>query len=252
MVRLRFRTLMPHLSIVIPAYNEEKRLPKTLERMLPYLRSLGYAFEIVIVDDGSKDRTVQALHDVSARFPEIRIVSDGINRGRGAAVKKGIFEAKGDIVLETDSDGSVADEAIGRFVARFDAESELDAIFGSRMMQGSRIVLWQPWHRTFLGYGFLFLARAAFFMWTTTDFTLGFKMYRRDVARDIFLHQFDPFYVAEAEKVFVAKVRGHRTEELPVTWTDDPDSRVKPVRDTIRSLTGMAEILGRFFIGKYT
>jgi len=243
---------MPHLSIVIPAYNEEKRLPKTLERMLPYLRALGYGFEMVIVNDGSKDRTVAVMREVSTKYAEIRVLSDGVNRGRGAAVKKGIFEARGDIVLETDSDGSVADEAIERFVARFDAEPALDAIFGSRMMVGSRIVLWQPLFRTMLGYGFLFLARAMFWMWRTSDFTLGFKMYRRDAARDIFSHQYDPFYVAEAEKVFVAKVRGHTTVEMPVTWTDDPDSRVRPLRDTIRSLTGMAKILGRYFAGKYS
>ncbi len=242
---------MPHLSIVIPAYNEEKRLPKTLERMLPYLRTLGYGFEIVISDDGSKDKTVALVREMTQKNPEIRLLSDGVNRGRGAAVKRGIAEARGDIILETDSDGSVADEAIGRFVREFDTNSELDAIFGSRMMAVSRIVLWQPFTRTMLGYGFLFLARAMFWMWRTTDFTLGFKMYRKESARDIFAHQYDPFYVAEAEKVFVAKVRGHTAIELPITWTDDPDSRVRPLRDTFRSLSGMFLILGRYFRGKY-
>lgn len=242
---------MPHLSIVIPAYNEEKRLPRTLERMLPHLRAAGFSFEIVIVDDGSKDTTVEVIRAIAKKNPELRLLSDGINRGRGAAVKKGIFEAHGDLVLETDADGSVADEAIPRFVARFDADPELDAIFGSRMLPESRIVLWQPLMRTMLGYGFLYLARAMFWMWKTTDFTLGFKMYRKGAALDIFAHQYDPFYVAEAEKVFVANVRGHTAIELPVTWTDDPDSRVRPLRDTVRSLWGMFQILGRYFAGSY-
>jgi len=242
---------MPHLSVVIPAYNEEARLPKTLERTHAYLRGTGFSFEFVIVDDGSTDGTVQAVRTLSGTRPEIRVLSDGINHGRGAAVKKGIMEARGDLILETDSDGSVADEAIGRFVAAFDTDSSLAVIFGSRMMEGSRIVLWQPWHRTALGYGFLFLARAMFWMWRTSDFTLGFKMYRREAARDIFAHQYDPFYVAEAEKVFVAKIRGHTFCELPVTWTDDPDSRVRPLRDTIRSLVGMVRILARFVRGRY-
>lgn len=242
---------MPKLSIVIPAYNEENRLPKTLERMLPYLRSQGFSFEIVISEDGSRDKTVPLIQEMATRNPEIRLVGDGVNHGRGMAVKIGIAAAKGDLILETDSDGSVADEAIGRFVRTFDVDSELDVIFGSRMMKGSHIALWQPWLRTFLGYGFLFLARAAFWMWTTTDFTLGFKMYRKDAAKDIFAHQYDPFYVAEAEKVFVAKLRGHKFMELPVTWTDDPDSRVRPVRDTIRSLKGMLAIYARLLAGKY-
>lgn len=219
--------------------------------MLPYLRRKGFSFEIIIVDDGSRDRTSAVVQALAESAPELRVISDGKNRGRGAAVKIGIFEARGDLVLETDSDGSVADEAIGRFVQKFDSDPDVDAIFGSRMLAESRIVLWQPWHRTVLGYGFLFLARIMFWMWRTTDFTLGFKMYRGDAARDIFSHQFDPFYVAEAEKVFVARVRGHDAIELPVTWTDDPDSRVRPVRDTIRALVGMLKILARFFAGRY-
>lgn len=242
---------MPHLSIVIPAYNEEKRLPKTLNRMLPYLRTLPYSFEIIVVDDGSRDATVRLVQEMGSQNPEIRLLADGTNRGRGAAVKKGVFDARGDLILETDSDGSVADEAIGRFVAAFDADPSLNAIFGSRMMKGSHIVLWQPWHRTILGYGFLFLSRLMFWMWSMTDFTLGFKMYRKDAVRDVFEHQYDPYYVAEAEKVFVAKVRGHAFRELPVTWTDNPDSRVRPLRDTIRSLFGMVRILIRFLRGEY-
>lgn len=242
---------MPKLSIVIPAYNEEVRLPRTLERTIPFLRTQQLSFEVVVVDDGSKDQTVKKIKELSSTYPEIRIVADGVNRGRGAAVKQGITEARGELVLETDSDGSVADEAISRFVAAFDANPKLDAIFGSRMLPESRIVLWQPFLRTVLGYGFLYFARGLFWMWRTTDFTLGFKMYRRDAARDIFAHQFDPFYVAEAEKVFVAKIRGHTFTELPVTWTDDPDSRVRALKDTIRSLWGMLKILARYVVARY-
>lgn len=242
---------MPHLSVVIPAYNEEQRLPKTLRRTLPFLKQTGTSFELVVVDDGSRDKTVDVVRSLQKEYPEIRVLSDGKNRGRGAAVKFGIIEACGDLILETDSDGSVGDEAIVRFVQKFDSDPSLNAIFGSRMLPESKIVLWQPFLRTALGYGFLYLARALFWMWRTTDFTLGFKMYRRDAARDIFAHQYDPFYVAEAEKVFVAKVRGHTFIELPVTWTDDPDSRVRPLRDTIRSLSGMLQILVRYFAGRY-
>ncbi len=240
------------LSIVVPAYNEEQRLPKMLERTIPYLRSEGILFEMLIMDDGSKDATVTTVEALAkGRYPEIRVMSDGVNRGRGATVKKGIFEARGALILETDSDGSVADEAIPRFVKQLREHPELEVIFGSRELPESRIVLWQPLLRVFLGYGFLFLARVQFWMWSTTDFTLGFKMYRREAAHDIFMHQFDHFYVAEAEKVFVTKIRGHHFIELPVTWTDDPDSRVHPVRDTFRSLKGMFFIAIRFLQGKY-
>ncbi len=241
----------PLLSLVIPAYNEEKRLPKTLQRTVPYLQGEHVSFEVIVVDDGSTDATLAVVQELAGKYPEIRLVSDGANHGRGAAVKKGIFESRGSLILETDADGSVADEAIIRFVERFENDTELDVIFGSRELPESRIVLWQPPLRIFLGYGFLFLARALFWMWRTTDFTLGFKMYRRLAAHDVFKHQFDHYYVAEAEKVFVTKIRGHHFIELPVTWTDDPDSRIRPVRDVFRSLKGMTLILIRFVQGKY-
>jgi len=111
--------------------------------------------------------------------------------------------------------------------------------------------VWQPPLRVFLGYGFLYLTRLLFGMWSTTDFTLGFKMYRRDAARDIFAHQYDPYFVAEAEKCFIAKLRGHAFVELPVTWTDDPNSRVRPARDVPRALKGLAAIMWRYVRGVY-
>ncbi len=242
----------PNLSIVIPAYNEEKRLPKTLERLYAYLPTLGITWEIVIVDDGSSDGTVRYVRSQQPLHPELRLLSDGINRGRGAAVRLGMIEARGELILEADSDGSVADEAIGRFLRAFERDTELMAVFGSRELPESRIVQWQPWGRVFLGYGFLFLARAAFLMWRVTDFTLGFKMFRRDAARDIFARQFDPHFFAEAEIVFVTHKRGFRCIELPVTWTDDPDSRIRPLRDVARTLRGMGAVLWRWVRGEYT
>jgi len=241
----------PDLSIVIPAYNEETRLPRTLTKLFAYLGSLRRPYEIIIVDDGSRDNTVRVLEGIQKSHSELRLLSDGINRGRGNAVKRGMAEARGEVVLETDSDGSVNEEAIGRFLVAFDADPELDAIFGSREMKGAKIVVWQPFMRVFLGYGFLYLARLLFLMPHVTDFTLGFKMFRRSAAKDIFAHQYDPFYVAEAEKVYVANIRGHKYIELPVEWTDDPDSRVRPFRDTFRSLRGLMQILLRRVMGKY-
>lgn len=241
----------PYLSIVIPAYNEESRLPQTLDILFAYLPSLNKSFEIIIVDDGSRDNTVSVVQKMAETHPELSVMSDGINRGRGLAVKRGVLAARGEIILETDSDGSVAEEAIGRFVAAFDADSELAAVFGSREMKGAHIALKQPLLRVFLGYGFIYLTRILFGMWFVTDFTLGFKMFRRAAAHDIFAHQYDPYFVAEAELVFVTHKRGHKGIELPVTWTDNADSRVKPVRDTLRSLRGLVQVLGREILGRY-
>lgn len=242
----------PYLSIVIPAYNEERRLPPTLEKLFSYLPSIGKSYEIVIVDDGSKDKTVERVRAMQEKHPELRLISDGINRGRTLAMRKGFEEAHGELILETDSDGSVAEEAIGRFIAAFDADPELDAIFGSREMAGARVVVWQPPLRIFLGYGFLYLTRCVFWMWHVTDFALGFKMFRRDAARDIFTHQYEPYIVAEAEIIYIAHKRSHKFIELPVIWTDDADSRIRPFREIFRSLVGLARIRIRSFAGKYS
>lgn len=244
--------MQPYLSVVIPAYNEEQRLPRTLERLFTYLPTLGISYEIVVIDDGSRDGTVALVRGLAEQHPELRIISDGINRGRAPAVKYGILQAKGELILETDSDGSVADEAIGRSVAAFAADPKLDAVFGSREMRGSHVIVWQPPLRVFLGYGFLYLTRTLFWMWHITDFALGFKMFRSAAAHDIFEHQYEPFIVAEAEIIYVASRRGHRCIEIPVTWTDDADSRIKPFREIGRSLIGLTRILVRSALGIYT
>lgn len=238
-------------SLVIAAYHEETRLPATLDRLLRFLGSSGLRYEIVLVNDGSRDRTLTLMQEYAARFPVIRVLTHTPNQGRGFAIRKGVLAAQGDIILETDADGSVADEAITRFLNYFTAHPEVDAVFGSRELPTSYIARKQPFLRVFLGYGFIYLARVLFWSWHTTDFTLGFKMFRKKTAHDVFTHQFSNHYVAEAEIVFVTKYRGWRAHELPVTWSDNRDSRVHPFRDSFRSLAGMIQILINAFREKY-
>lgn len=239
------------LSVVIAAYNEERRLPKTLERLFQFLKQAGIRYEIIIVDDGSRDRTKAVVEEIARTHPEISLISHFPNCGRGFSIREGVLAARGGIILETDADGSVADEAIIQGVRYFREHPEIDVIIGSRQLPESKIVFPQPFLRVFLGYGFWYLA--CFFLgpWRTTDFTLGFKMFRKDAARDIFLRQFDNHYVAEAEIVYVANKRGWKIQELPVTWTDHRDSRVHPFRDSARSFRGILQILWRNRQGKY-
>ena len=239
------------LSIIIPAFNEQNRLPPTLHRLFRYLPGLGCSYEIIVADDGSIDQTAELVRQLQNQDKNLVLVSDGINRGRGEAVRIGVSKARGDLILVTDADGSVADEAIGRFVAAFDSDAELQAVFGSREMRGAVILGAQPYMRWLLGYVFIYLSRLLFSLWHVTDFTLGFKMFRLAAARDIFAHQYDPFFLAEAELVYVAHIRRHRNIELPVAWTDSSDSRVNPLRDVGRSLIGLLQILYRRFTGMY-
>ena len=239
------------LSIIIPAFNEQNRLPPTLHRLFRYLPGLGCSYEIIVADDGSIDQTAELVRQLQNQDKNLVLVSDGINRGRGEAVRIGVSKARGDLILVTDADGSVADEAIGRFVAAFDSDAELQAVFGSREMRGAVILGAQPYMRWLLGYVFIYLSRLLFSLWHVTDFTLGFKMFRLAAARDIFAHQYDPFFLAEAELVYVAHIRRHRNIELPVAWTDSSDSKVDPLRDVGRSLIGLLQILYRRFTGMY-
>jgi dolichyl-phosphate beta-glucosyltransferase len=243
--------MKPLLTIVIATYNEEHRLPATLERMFTSLAGQAFDFEILIVDDGSRDGTVDYVRKLADSRPGVLLRTRSPNGGRGAAIREGVLAARGALVLETDADGSVDDEAIIRFVRFFEEHPELHALFGSREMSGARIVQHQPLPRILLGYGFLFLSRAVLRSPRTTDFTLGFKMFRREAAQDIFRHQFDDQFVAEAEIVHVARLRGWRTHELPVTWTNNRDSRVHAVRDSVRSLRGVGALLARELEGRY-
>ncbi len=241
----------PHLSIVIPAYNEERRLPPTLRKLFAYLPTLQCSYEIIIADDGSKDRTAAVVRELQKTHPELELISDGINRGRTPTIKNAMLRARGSLVLETDADGSVAEEAIGRAVALFDADPTLAAVFGSRELPESKILVWQPPLRVFLGYGFLYLTRIIFWMWNITDFALGFKMFRKNALADIFAHQYEMHIVAEAELIYVTHVRKHHYVEIPVVWTDDADSRIRPFREVYRSLMGLARIRIRAWMGAY-
>lgn len=242
---------MPHLTIVIATFNEARRLPATLTRMAAALRDAPFTHDVLIVDDGSVDETVAWVQSHAANHPEVSCLARSPNQGRGAAIRHGVLHARGDIILETDADGSVDDEALFRFMAFFADHPDVDVLFGSRQLPDSRIVQWQPPLRVALGYGFLYLARAVLRSPRSTEFTLGFKMFRRAAAQDIFSHQFDDRYVAEAEIVHVARLRGWRSRELAVTWTDNRDSRVKALRDSARSLQGMAGLLAREARGRY-
>lgn len=234
-----------NLSIVIPAYNEEKRLGRTLAALIAFLQeNYDGSYEIVIVNDGSSDKTADIVSDFSNKYQIVRLVDYPQNRGRGYAVRIGMQNAKGEIILETDADGSVQEDAIIKFLDFFKKNPEVGALFGSRNCKGSEILTAQPLIRIVLGEVFLVLAKLLF-GWSITDFTLGFKMFRRDTASDIFEHQHENSFVAEAEIVVVTKRRGRLFKELPVSWKDYRNSRVKVISASINSFAGLMRIYFR-------
>lgn len=229
----------PLLSVVIPAFDEERRLGPTLDRVR---RALPDA-EIVVSDDGSRDGTV-AL----ARREGARIVSSPANRGKGAALRLGMLAAAGDRLLMTDADLSTPLEDLGPLLDALDAGADL--ALGSRRAPGARIERRQPWLRETLGRGFTFLSQVALGV-RVRDFTCGFKLFTRDCARDLFTRLTIDGWGCDAELLFLAARRGWRIRELPVRWANDGDTKVRLGRDVLRSLLDLLRIRRNAASGTY-
>lgn len=241
----------PELSIIVPAYNEERRIPPTLERMVRNLKNtFPKSFEIIVLDDGSKDKTSAVVAEFASRHPEVTLVTNSTNGGRGAVMRQGALTAKGKYILDTDADGSVDDEAIPRFYKYIESHPDIDMLIGSRTIEGAKIVVVQPLLRVVLGNLFMCMA-LVLFRWRFIDRVNGFKFFRRETAHDVFANQYDNTFLGEAEVVYVAERRGWRVVELPVLWTDHRDSRIEPWRESYRSFLGMFKILLRDYRGEY-
>lgn len=239
------------LSIVIPAYNEEKRLPPTLNRVLAHLKeNYKKDFELIVVDDGSGDNTRRVVEEFHAKYPEVSLLAMSHNCGYGAAVREGMLAAQGEYVLTMDADGSTNEEAIVRFLEFLRTHPEIMLVIGSRNLEGSKILTAQSAFRVLLGNIFLIMAKVLF-GWPMYDRILGFKMFRREAIKDIFSHQYENTFLAAAEVAYTAEKRGWAYTLLPVLWTDYRDSRVRPFRDAWRSFWGMFTILRRDQSGMY-
>jgi dolichyl-phosphate beta-glucosyltransferase len=211
----------PDLSVVIPAYNEAARLPPTLRRICGYLRSTGVPFEIVVVDDGSSDRTADVVE--SEADPVVRVVRGGANRGKGYAVRTGMLRATGALRLMTDADLSTPIEDLAALRARLDAG--YDVAIGSRAVSGSNVEVHQPWYREAAGRTFNRLVRLLALP-GLKDTQCGFKLWRADAAREAFsLGRLDGFCF-DVEALFIARRRGRSIVEVPVTWRNDAATRV--------------------------
>ena len=240
------------LSIIIPAYNEEKRLPPTLMRVLSCMAAhYSGTVELLVMDDGSEDGTSKSVEAFINEYAEVRLVRLGQNKGRGVAVRQGVSMAVGELILEMDADGSVDEEAIPRFAEYLVQHRDIDILIGSRNIKGARIVRRQPMLRVALGYTFLTLARMLF-GWDFRDRINGFKMFRRAAASDIFALQYNTGFLAEAEIVVIAEQRNWKYELLPVLWADSRDSRIRPLKESWRSFWGMFEIHRRAKTGAYS
>ncbi|MCA9782141.1 MAG: glycosyltransferase family 2 protein [Candidatus Delongbacteria bacterium] len=237
------------LSVVIPAWNEERRIVPSLERALPVLARLVPRHEIVVVDDGSADRTLDVAREVCARFDApFAGFSLEHNRGKGGAVKAGMLAARGEFVLFCDADQSTPMTALEGFLPGMAHNAPV--LIGTRKSREARIERHQPWLRESMGKAFTGLARALIGV-QVTDFTCGFKIFRRDAAREIFGRQTVNDWSFDAEILFLARALDYPIQEVPVTWTNDTDTKVRLLRDSINSFAGLLRIRRQQRAGLY-
>ena len=227
----------PFLTIVIPAYNEEKRLPASLEKIVDFLGKQNYRAEVLVVENGSTDRT----SDVVRSFAENVKAGDPFtiellhsDQGKGAAVKTGMLVGKGDYLFICDADLSMPIEEVNKFLPPQRAAGSFDIAIGSREIAGA-VRYNEPAYRHLMGRVFNFIVRTLIIP-GIEDTQCGFKLFTAASAQDIFPYQTISGWGFDPEVLFIARSRNLRVVEVPIHWYYMADSRVNPVRDTIKML----------------
>jgi glycosyltransferase involved in cell wall biosynthesis len=237
----------PELSIIIPSYNEESRLPATLERLAVYLQTCGRKAEVLVVDDGSKDRTVQAAESFRAKIPTLRVVSNGVNRGKGFSVRHGMQEARGSVALFTDADLSTPIEEADKLI---EALKSCDVAIGSRAADRSLITVHESLFREFAGIIFNRIVRIILWL-PFVDTQCGFKAFRRERCGIIFEQQTIERFGFDPELLYLARHHGLHAVEIPVRWGHSPATKVNMLRDSIQMFIDVFKIRGNALIGRY-
>ncbi len=214
----------PLVSVVIPAYNEAARLKPGLEQILQHLRATGLDCEIILVDDGSSDRTADVVHRYLNGTVPLRVLRQDPNQGKAAAVKRGLLAADGRFVGYVDADMSTPFAEIDRFLQAL--ADGADVAIGSRSMTGSDVQVHQPLHRAVAGKLFGAFTRLVLLP-DIADSQCGFKFFRREVAQDLFTRQRLTGWAFDAELLYLARRLGYRLVQIPVRWINDPNSKVK-------------------------
>lgn len=236
----------PYLSVIIPAYNEEKRLPPTLRRITEFLSQWGRTYEVVVIDDGSRDATIARARELD--LPRVIVSPNEGNRGKGYSVRRGMLLAKGEYRLMTDADLSTPIEEIDRLLPLM--KESYDVAIASRALRGSNVEIRQPWYRENMGRVFnLFVQLLT--VPGLQDTQCGFKLFTAKAAEATFrLARMDGFSF-DVEALFIARRLGYRIAEVPVTWRNDEATRVGVLRDSTRMFVDLLRIRGNDWAGHY-
>lgn len=237
------------MSVVVPAYNEEKRISLSLPLIYSALAGRFLHFEIIVVDDGSSDRTAEEVFRFAENLHhEVRVIRYETNRGKGYAVRTGMLAAQGEIILFSDADLSTPVEELDKLKKVL--EQGYDLAIGSRALKESQIELRQPFYRVLMGKTFNKIVQLMALpgVW---DSQCGFKMFKRAAAKELFGASRIDGFSFDVEILFLAKKRGMVYCEVPVRWINSPESKVSPISHSLQMLKDMFVMRFKYFLGKY-
>ena len=215
-----------YLSVIIPAYKEQRRLPKTLKEINKYLSKQDYNYEILVVDDGSPDKTSDVAQSLVSEIKNLKPTGYQKNRGKGYAVRFGMLEAKGKYRIFTDADNSTSIDQIEKMWPYF--EKGFDIVVGSRDVKGAVLDPPQPWFRNVItGESFKLLRKILVGLWGIEDTQCGFKGFKAEVVEKVFPKCKIDRFAFDPEILVLCKRAGYKIKEIPIYWKNDLESKVK-------------------------
>lgn len=236
------------ISVIIPAYNEERRLASTLESVYSYLKGRGAPFEILVVDDGSLDHTDDVVEDFGKNKKEVRLVSYHPNRGKGYAVKLGMLSGQYELLLFDDADGSSPIDQLAVLEKAIDEGN--DIAIGSRNLPEEGKTVRTVVSRKYIGNTFNIIVQSLLLP-GIHDTQCGFKLFKRSVGRDIFSVTQLEGYAFDVELLHIARLRGYKVKEVAINWTNVEGSKVNVLVDSPKMLLDVVNIAGGTFAGRY-
>ncbi len=236
------------LSIVIPAYNEEKRVLPTLSKICAYLSNQSFPYEIIVVDDGSTDATLQMVKNFACSDRRVIVLANEKNSGKGYSVKKGMLSAKGEYVFFTDADLSTPIEEIEKCLPYLN--NGYDVVIGSRSIPGSDITVHQPWYREKMGKIFNFMVSLVLVK-GIIDTQCGFKGFKKKAVKTVFSRCSIDGFSFDVEALYLSRKFNLKIKEVPIRWENSALSKVNPVRHSLQMFRDLFRIKMKDLKGCY-
>lgn len=238
----------PHVSLILPAYNEVGQIATTIREATDYCGARQLSHEIIVSADGN-DGTRELVQDMARSDPALKVIGSVERRGKGNGIRQAVRIAQGKIIGYADADNKTPIEEFDKFEPLL--RSGCAVVIGSRRLGESRVERRQPWHRRVGSRGFALFVHLAIGLSSIADTQCGFKFFQRDVAKDLFERQRIDGYMFDVEILYLARQLGYQITQVPVRWRDDGDSRLQLVRGNLRNSIDVLSIPLRHF-GKPT